>query len=389
MSSIRSSTAPIDVRQLGHRRLPRRLAAAARAGRRPGRRRHRHVAAARAPAGLHRRPAHRAAASGRPTARPSSTPTAAARSPGTARASWSATRSSGWPNRSMWSNYVRRIEESLIKVCAELGLDTSAASTAAPACGCRRGGGRPGAQGRRHRRAGRAGDDAARLRAQLRLRPRRVRRRSCPCGISDAGVTSMSAELGRRVGVDDVRAAVAEAVCDALDGRLALAGSRRRPRSIDTVTVAPEGRKLLRLEVRNAQTPIERKPPWIRTRAADGPGVHRAEEPGPARGSAHRLRGGRLPQHLRVLGGPRSHLPDRRRAVHPALRLLPDRHRQARRRSTATNRAGSPRACRRWACGTPRSPGWPATTCPTAAPGCTPRPCAPSRSSTRPPASSC
>ena len=43
-----------------------------------------------------------------------------------------------------------------------------------------------------------------------------------PCGISDAGVTSLSAELGHRVAVDDVRAAVAVAVCDALDGRLAL-----------------------------------------------------------------------------------------------------------------------------------------------------------------------
>jgi lipoyl synthase len=37
------------------------------------------------------------------------------------------------------------------------------------------------------------------------------------------------------------------------------------------VTIAPEGRKLLRLEVRNAETPIERKPPWIRTRARTGP----------------------------------------------------------------------------------------------------------------------
>ena len=44
-----------------------------------------------------------------------------------------------------------------------------------------------------------------------------------PCGIADAGVTSLSAELGRRVSVDDVRARVAEAVCDVLDGRLALA----------------------------------------------------------------------------------------------------------------------------------------------------------------------
>jgi lipoic acid synthetase len=37
------------------------------------------------------------------------------------------------------------------------------------------------------------------------------------------------------------------------------------------VTIAPEGRKLLRLEVRNAETPIEKKPPWIKTRARMGP----------------------------------------------------------------------------------------------------------------------
>ncbi|MGH3466983.1 MAG: lipoyl synthase [Thermocrispum sp.] len=34
---------------------------------------------------------------------------------------------------------------------------------------------------------------------------------------------------------------------------------------------APEGRKLLRLEVRNAKTPIEKKPSWIKTRAKMGP----------------------------------------------------------------------------------------------------------------------
>lgn len=35
--------------------------------------------------------------------------------------------------------------------------------------------------------------------------------------------------------------------------------------------VAPDGRKMLRLEVRNSQTPIEKKPPWIKTRAKMGP----------------------------------------------------------------------------------------------------------------------
>ena len=37
------------------------------------------------------------------------------------------------------------------------------------------------------------------------------------------------------------------------------------------MTIAPEGRKLLRLEVRNSQTPIEKKPEWIKTRARMGP----------------------------------------------------------------------------------------------------------------------
>jgi len=36
-------------------------------------------------------------------------------------------------------------------------------------------------------------------------------------------------------------------------------------------SVSPQGRKLLRLEVRNTETPIEKKPPWIKTRAKMGP----------------------------------------------------------------------------------------------------------------------
>jgi lipoic acid synthetase len=37
------------------------------------------------------------------------------------------------------------------------------------------------------------------------------------------------------------------------------------------MTMAPEGRKLLRIEARNALIPIERKPEWIKTRANMGP----------------------------------------------------------------------------------------------------------------------
>lgn len=37
------------------------------------------------------------------------------------------------------------------------------------------------------------------------------------------------------------------------------------------MSVAPDGRRLLRLEVRNSETPIEKKPAWIKTKATMGP----------------------------------------------------------------------------------------------------------------------
>ena len=115
-------------------------------------------------------------------------------------------------------NYVRRVEESLIDVCGDYGLDTG-------------------------RIEGRSGvwlpADAARPARKIAAIGVRVARGTTlhgfalncdcdltaysaivPCGITDAGVTSLTAELGKRVGVADVRARVAEAVCDALDGRL-------------------------------------------------------------------------------------------------------------------------------------------------------------------------
>ncbi len=40
---------------------------------------------------------------------------------------------------------------------------------------------------------------------------------------------------------------------------------------MNTPELAPEGRRMLRLEARNAATPIERKPEWIKTRVRTGP----------------------------------------------------------------------------------------------------------------------
>jgi lipoyl(octanoyl) transferase len=120
-------------------------------------------------------------------------------------------------------NYVRRLEESLITVCAELGLDTirvqGRSGVWVPA-----GAGRPerkvAAIGVRVARATTLHGFALNCDCDLGAFAGIV-----PCGISDAGVTSLSAELGRTVTVDDVRPAVADAVCGALDG--ALAGTAR------------------------------------------------------------------------------------------------------------------------------------------------------------------
>ncbi|CAM5341051.1 Lipoyl synthase OS=Streptomyces gougerotii OX=53448 GN=lipA PE=3 SV=1 [Streptomyces diastaticus subsp. diastaticus] len=76
--------------------------------------------------------------------------------------------------------------------------------------------------------------------------------------------------------------------------------------------VAPDGRKMLRLEVRNSQTPIERKPEWIKTRAKMGPEYNELQKLVKSEGLHTVCQEARLPQHLRVLGGPRGHLPHRR-----------------------------------------------------------------------------
>jgi lipoyl(octanoyl) transferase len=118
-------------------------------------------------------------------------------------------------------NFVRRLEESLIAVCAEFGLDAGRVD------------GRSGvwlppdalrparkiaAIGIRVARATTLHGFALNCDCDLRAFSAIV-----PCGIPDAGVTSLTAELGRAVSVGDVRARVAGAVCDALDGRLPVA----------------------------------------------------------------------------------------------------------------------------------------------------------------------
>ena len=44
------------------------------------------------------------------------------------------------------------------------------------------------------------------------------------------------------------------------------------------MSTAPEGRKLLRVEARNAEVPIEKKPHWIKTKAVVGPEYNEMKE---------------------------------------------------------------------------------------------------------------
>ena len=115
-------------------------------------------------------------------------------------------------------NYVRRLEDSLILVCASLGLDAIRVAG-------RSGVWLPASAGRPERKIAAIGIRVARgvavhgfaLNCDCDLAAFSA---IVPCGIRDAGVTSLSAELGRRVGVDEVRDHVATAVCQALDGNL-------------------------------------------------------------------------------------------------------------------------------------------------------------------------
>jgi len=115
-------------------------------------------------------------------------------------------------------DYVRRLEESLISVCAGLGLETGRVAG-------RSGVWLPANANRPERKIAAIGIRVARgvalhgfaLNCDCDLG---AFSSIVPCGIPDAGVTSLTAELSRPVSVDEVRDRVAEAVCDAIDGRL-------------------------------------------------------------------------------------------------------------------------------------------------------------------------
>ena len=109
---------------------------------------------------------------------------------------------------------------------------------------------------------------------------------------------------------------------------------------MSTPELAPEGRRMLRLEARNAETPIERKPPWIKTRVRTGPEYTALQHLVKSEGLHTVCQEAGCPNIFEcwedreatfLIGGDQ---------CTQAVRLLPDRHRQA---AAARPRRAAPR----------------------------------------------
>ncbi len=116
--------------------------------------------------------------------------------------------------------WVRTLEQALIATCAELGVAAGRVPAAA-------GSGWPPATGRPERKVAAIGIRIARGVSMhgfaLNCEPDlSAFDRIVPCGIRDAGVTSLAAELGRSVPVAEVRPLVRRHLADAVDGTLAV-----------------------------------------------------------------------------------------------------------------------------------------------------------------------
>ena len=119
-------------------------------------------------------------------------------------------------------DFVRRLEEALIAVVTGMGIDGAGRVDGRTGVWLPASGGRPerkvAAIGVRVQRGVTMHGFALNCDPDLTWFDRIV-----PCGITDAGVTSLAVELGRPVPVDELRAVTATATLDALDGRLPVA----------------------------------------------------------------------------------------------------------------------------------------------------------------------
>jgi lipoate synthase/lipoate-protein ligase B len=186
--------------------------------------------------------------------------------------------------------YVRMLEEALIRTCAEFGVTATRVEgrsgawvrdeQSAPSEWAER---KVGAIGARVARGVTMHGFALNCDCDLSWYDRIV-----PCGIRDAGVTTLSAEAGRSIAVTEVTPVMERHLAEVLGyqtrrhvydpdelGRTLTPVLPLRLPAAATysggVVLAPEGRRMLRLEARNSQVPIERKPPWIKTRLRTGP----------------------------------------------------------------------------------------------------------------------
>ena len=298
--------------------------------------------------------------------------------------------------------YVRRLEEALIRVVRRPRRRRPAGSRAAAGCGSpATASAGPTARSRAIGDPGRQGVTMHGFALNCDPRPDRGSTGSCPCGISDAGVTSLAEppssgrEVTRRRGT-----------CRAARGRThdgaRLPGppdDRGRQPLLTTRLPSPHGD-------RTRPGPGEA---WRRGAVTDRPGRPQAAAPrGPQRRDPHRAQARRGSRPGPTMGPEYTELQAlvKREGLHTVCQeagcpnifecwedreatFLIGGDQCTRRCDFCQIDTGKPAAARprraapgrrvgagRWACATPPSPASPATTCPTAAPGCTPRPSA-------------
>ena len=167
-----------------------------------------------------------------------------------------------------------------------------------------------------------------------------------PCGIRDRGVTSLAARARRprptcAPVVDAVVTQFAAHFARRRRGtpgrRVARAPRRPRARSRREAGEAVAGDSPVRLLGRLAEAGVSRSvespAPAVRSgcgcRPTSAPDFRATKRLMQRARPAHRVRGGRVPEHLRVLGRPHRDVHDPRRPLHPRLRLLPGRHPEA------------------------------------------------------------
>ena len=268
----------------------------------------------------------------------------------------------------------RRSSSCVIDALADLGLPDVGRLAGYPACGSTPTA--PTPQDRRHRRAPRPGAARCTASRSTSIPTWRYFGHIVPCGIADKAVTSLAAE-----GIDVTMREVVDAVAARAVERVGRRGGRARRRGVAPPSRATCRRSAAARARASRRVPATPHRPVVAStrRPAVGRGWPR---PASARASPsasaspsgcgrrprmgddvpaaqahdarprprHRVRGGGLPEHLRVLGRRHRHVHDQRRALHPGVRLLPGRHPPPRGRSIPTSPAGWPRRWSAWAC---------------------------------------